>query len=185
MTTTLRTERLELRLAHADEAELVAAFYERNRVHLKPWEPTRDPAFFTADHWRTELAKFADDQARGTHLRTFVFEEGRVIGVVNVNNVVRGAFQSCHLGFSIDAERQGRGLMREAVARMIEHAFDERGLRLHRIEATYQPHNTRSGGLLKALGFVPQGFARDYLFLDGAWRDSIITAKLNERFTFT
>ena len=100
-----------------------------------------------------------------------------MVASVNLNNVVRGAYAAAHLGYSVDAEEQGRGIGSEAVAAVVNHAFEE--LRLHRIMANYQPANERSARLLRRLGFVPEGFARHYLFIAGAWRDHVLTAKNN------
>jgi ribosomal-protein-alanine N-acetyltransferase len=33
---------------------------------------------------------------------------------------------------------------------------------------------------LRALGFTVEGYARDYLFIDGAWRDHVLTAKIRD-----
>jgi ribosomal-protein-alanine N-acetyltransferase len=79
------------------------------------------------------------------------------------------------LGFSIDAACEGQGLMREALSAVVDFAFGELGL--HRIEANHQPQNLRSAALLRSLGFDVQGYARDYLFLNGAWRDHVLTAR--------
>jgi ribosomal-protein-alanine N-acetyltransferase len=84
------------------------------------------------------------------------------------------------LGYAIDAAHEGRGLMREALQATIEYVFDV--LRLHRIQANYVPENRRSGALLERLGFVREGLARDYLFINGAWRDHVLTARLNPAF---
>ena len=67
-----------------------------------------------------------------------------------------------------------KGLMAEALERALRHVFEE--LELHRVEANYQPTNERSGRLLRRLGFVVEGYSRDYLFIDGAWRDHVRTA---------
>lgn len=181
---TITTERLTLRMLDADEAALVVEFVTRNREHLRPWEPTRTEAHFRVDHWREMLSTFAADQAAGTHVRRFLLRHGRVIGAVNLNNVVRGAFQSAYLGFSLDAESQGQGLMHEALRAVIDHAFSRDGLYLHRIEANHQPHNEKSASVLHHLGFERQGFAKDYLFLDGAWRDHVMLALVNRAFSF-
>jgi [ribosomal protein S5]-alanine N-acetyltransferase len=175
----LTTARLQLRMLDPSEAPLVADFVTRNREHLAPWEPTRDEAYFTADHWRAVLQQFALDQTAGTHIRRFLVHEGRVIGVANLNNLVRGVFHSCYLGFSLDHAQQGKGLMREAIGAIVAHAFSKDGLDLHRIEANYQPHNTRSEAVLTNAGFHKQGFAKDYLFINGAWRDHVMTARIN------
>ncbi|MCK6430817.1 MAG: GNAT family N-acetyltransferase, partial [Burkholderiaceae bacterium] len=73
-----------------------------------------------------------------------------------------------------------RGLMTEALAACIDFAFG--ALRLHRIQANYMPENERSGRLLARLAFEREGYAKDYLFIDGAWRDHVLTARLNRTF---
>ncbi len=91
--------------------------------------------------------------------------------------IVRGAAQFCYLGYSIDESKQGLGLMSEALRAAIGYVFSE--LRLHRIMANYMPTNERSGNLLKRLGFKVEGYARDYLYLNGKWQDHILTSLVN------
>lgn len=178
----LTTDRLVLRMAAPDEAEAVADYFARNRAHFARWDPRREEAFFTAAFWRERLTADLERGLSEASLRFFVFERrdaARVIGQVSFNNIVRGALQCCHLGFGVDAAREGQGVMREALERAIAWAWDD--LCLHRIEANHRPENTRSAALLRRLGFVPQGYARDYLYIDGAWRDHVLTALLNDR----
>ena len=52
-------------------------------------------------------------------------------------------------------------------------------LALHRVRAGYEPVNERSGRLLRRLGFVVEGYARDYIYTGGAWRDQILTSLVN------
>jgi ribosomal-protein-alanine N-acetyltransferase len=99
---------------------------------------------------------------------------------VSLSNIVRGVFQAAHLGYGIDHSLQGQGLMHEAVSEIIRFAFDD--LRLHRLQANYQPHNQRSAALLQRLGFVEEGLARDYLYINGAWRDHVLTSLTNPQF---
>lgn len=177
----LSTERLVLRLAEPDEADEVAEFHRRNRVHFEPWDPRRAESFFTAPWWREQLVLDREVAEADRGYRFFLFARAAprtVIGHAHLSNVVRGAFQASHLGFGIDREREGRGLMREALEAMIDWAFDR--LALHRIEANHRPENVRSAGLLERLGFERQGFARDYLYIDGAWRDHVLTALTNQ-----
>jgi ribosomal-protein-alanine N-acetyltransferase len=67
--------------------------------------------------------------------------------------------------------------MTEALKVAINYVFIE--LNLHRIMAAYIPHNQRSGRLLKRLGFLVEGYARDYLMIDGQWQDHILTSLIN------
>ncbi|MFD2447620.1 GNAT family N-acetyltransferase [Vogesella fluminis] len=73
--------------------------------------------------------------------------------------------------------------MREAVEAVIAFAFGT--LKLHRVQANYQPENERSAALLKRLGFQIEGHARDYLFLNGAWRDHVLTSLINRNYDHT
>ena len=85
------------------------------------------------------------------------------------------------LGYSVDARAEGKGIMTEALTALVAFAFGS--LELHRIQANYMPSNERSGRVLKKLDFDVEGYARDYLFLGGAWRDHILTARLNPKVT--
>lgn len=172
----LEAERFVLRLAERADAPAVLRFVQENREHLAPWEPERPPEYFTKDHWH-ERALLARDQwelDRGCPLHLFAREDGRVLGHVNLSNVVRGAFQACHLGYAIGREHEGRGVMTEAVRLAIGLAFGR--MRLHRVMANYMPRNERSARLLERLGFQKEGLARDYLLIAGRWEDHVLTS---------
>ena len=179
----LDTSRLRLRLAEAHEAEHVSAYYTRNEPHLRAWEPERPHGFFTAPFWKERLATYADQSLAGTSFRFFLFpstqtlqrEVGTIVGSISLTQIERGAFMCGRLGFSVDAGGEGRGLMREALSAVVDFGFRDVGL--HRIEANHQPQNLRSAALLRRVGFEIQGYARDYLFIGGAWRDHVLTAR--------
>jgi ribosomal-protein-alanine N-acetyltransferase len=95
--------------------------------------------------------------------------DGELVGVVNVNEIVRGVFRSAYLGFYAFAPHQGRGYMSAGVALAIARAFSKS--RLHRLEANIQPANLRSVALVKRLGFRLEGLSRRYLKISGRWRD--------------
>ena len=69
--------------------------------------------------------------------------------------------------------------MTEALRLGIRYMFDE--MHLHRISANYMPHNTPSAAVLKRLGFTVEGYARDYLQIEGRWQDHILTSLLESR----
>lgn len=179
-TPVLETERLVLWMPSPLEAARVLDYFRRNREHLEPWEPLRPERFYTRGFWERQLLlnreEYEGDRGLRLMLRPRHERATRVIGVANLSNVVRGVFQACQLGYSLDGEEQGRGLMHEALERVIAFARDELGL--HRIQANHQPSNERSARVLERLGFEREGFARDYLFIDGAWRDHVLTAKV-------
>jgi ribosomal-protein-alanine N-acetyltransferase len=179
--TSLFTKRTAVRLAIENDAPAIVDYFARNQTHFARWDPRRPPEFYTEAWWRERIAVESKLAEEGRSFRFFVLEGERVIGMANFANVVRGAFHACHLGFGIDQEREGGGYMREVLERTIAWAWDD--LRLHRIEANHRPENTRSAALLRRLGFTVVGYARDYLHIDGSWRDHVLTALVNERWT--
>jgi ribosomal-protein-alanine N-acetyltransferase len=117
------------------------------------------------------------------HANFFVVENGSqdLVGVINIENIVRGYFKSACLGYYAFLPLAGRGLMYEGIKLAIEHAFAE--LKLHRLEANIQPDNRRSKTIVKGLGFELEGFSKRYLKIGGRWRDHERWALLVEEWT--
>lgn len=182
----IATARLALRLARPGMEEAHVRFLEENHaVHLARWSPPPAPGYFTAAFWAERLEGALDEYRAGRSLRLVMQAAGsglqdEIIGTVNYTNIVRGAFHACHLGYQIAARHEGRGLMTEALRASNAYVFAE--VKLHRIMANYRPENARSARVLERLGFRHEGLARDYLFIDGAWRDHCLTALVNPRF---
>ena len=175
-----------LRLVAADEAlgGALADFHERNHVHLAPWEPPTEAGFFSEAVQRRRLGDAAAAFAAGTGCRYLLQPIGdtrRVIGSIHFSNVVRGAFQSCNLGYALDQALEGQALMTEALRCAIDEVFSPR-VNLHRIQAAYRPENWRSAEVLKRLNFHDEGVCPDYLFIDGLWRVHRLVALLNKNF---
>ena len=176
----LSTARLTLRLAEPGDAETIARYFVENQDHLASTRPRMDAEFFTAEFWRSQSQASRSEFRGDRSLRLFMWEHanpGRVIGNANFTQFVRGAAQYCVLGYGIAADREGHGLMREGLEVAIEYVFRE--LNMHRVMANFFPWNRRSGGLLRRLGFVVEGYARDYLYLDGEWQDHVLTSLTN------
>jgi ribosomal-protein-alanine N-acetyltransferase len=98
-----------------------------------------------------------------------VQDESDLIGCINLNEIVRGAFQSAFLGFYGFAPYAGHGLMKQAMRLVLVEAFTT--LRLHRLEANIQPKNERSKGLVESVGFRREGYSLRYLLIGGQWCD--------------
>jgi len=171
-------DRFLVRLGRVDDAGAVADFYARNRTHLAATSPIRAEAFYTEAYWQAALAGAELAFQADRQMHCCLFDGARAEGIINLSNFVRGAFHACHLGYSIDAELEGRGLMTRAVGQVVDHAFG--GLGMHRVMANYLPDNTRSARLLARLGFEREGLAKKYLLIAGEWRDHVLTARVND-----
>ncbi len=173
----LETDRLIVEPASLRHAEAMLAYYIRNREHLEPWEPARHPKFYELDYQRgvIERSLASDTEKRFVGIDR---ETSAIVASVNLSNVRRGVNQSAIIGYSVDAASQGRGYATTCAGAVMRYAFDV--MNLHRLETSYNPINARSGRVLRKLGFVVEGYARDYLRIDGNWNDAILVGRTNE-----
>ncbi len=147
--------------APADRAEL-AALARRSRALHRPW--VYPPVTVAA------LGRWLRGAGPTRH-RLLVCRQadGAIVGVVNVSEIVRAAFQSAYLGYYAFRPHAGQGYMTEGLGLVLRHAFQ--GLGLHRLEANIQPGNGASRRLAQRLGFRQEGFSPRYLKVGGRWRD--------------
>jgi len=176
----LVTDRMVVRLVYERDAWRLADYYAENRQFLKPWEPYRDESYYSHSGWQARLAMIEEMHQQQSAFYFALMDEGEkeIRGVANYSNVVRGAFNACYLGYSLGDKWQGQGLMSEALTSTNRYML--RVQSLHRIMANYMPHNQRSGDLLARLGFEKEGYAKDYLLIDGQWQDHVLTALTNK-----
>ncbi len=173
-----QTDRLVLRASDQALASAAADYYRRNREAHARWNPPQADSMFVQDGQRERLASSAAAVTAGTLIGWWLFapdEPHHALGQIHLSQIARGPFCNAMLGYSIDAAHEGRGLMGEALAAVLADAFSAR-VGLHRVQANVRPENTRSLALLERLGFEREGLAREVLFIDGAWRDHVLTA---------
>ena len=155
--------RVKLRpLVPDDQDEFIAQARASTGLH-HPWYtmPT------TAEAFQTYLAKYSQPTAEG--LLVCLCDGGALAGMITIDSIVRGRFQSATLSYAAFAPAAGHGYMSEGLALVLRHAFCE--LRLHRLEANIQPANQASLRLVGRLGFRQEGYSPAMQFIDGAWRD--------------
>nr|WP_316640510.1 GNAT family N-acetyltransferase [uncultured Roseateles sp.] len=177
----LQTPRLLLRAPTPDLAPAVLDFYRRNATHFAPWDPPLPEDFYDRDAIVTRLRAGAEAFEADSAYRYWITPAGepeRIIGQCHVSQVSRYAFQSAMLGYALDAQAQGKGLMHEALRVLVAEMFSTQ-VWLHRLQAAYRPENQRSARVLERLGFVTEGLSKNYLFIDGRWRDHVLTALIN------
>jgi len=155
-----------------NDAEQLVALLGRNREFLSPWQPVREPEFFTLDGQREAIKGMLRELERGVTIPHVIVNHDRIVGRVTLSNIVRGPFQSCTIGYWVSADAGGQGHATAAVAQMSGIAFGD--LTLHRIEAGTLPSNTGSQRVLEHNGFERIGVARAYLKIAGRWQDHIL-----------
>lgn len=183
MAHSLTTARLRLEPLKTAHADALLGYHVRNREHLKPYEPARSEDSFTRRGVLSEI-DYAEAFASDEKALTFAVFEGdghEIVSLVHLTHIIRGPRHDAILAYSVDCKQEGRGIATEAAGAVVRFAFDE--LHLHRLSTGYFPENVASGRVLRKLGFAFEGYARDYLFVDGAWHDSILVSLINEAWT--
>jgi ribosomal-protein-alanine N-acetyltransferase len=157
-----------------------AALREASRAFLTPWEPTWPADDLTRSAFRRRLRRYAEDQRNDQAYAYFLFRSGDqvLVGGLTLANLRRGVAQAGSLGYWIGAPYAGRGYMSAAVTALIPYAFAT--LRLHRLEAACIPTNAASIALLERTGFAREGYAREYLCINGQWQDHLLYARLKD-----
>lgn len=178
MISTLTTENLILSAPSSEDLSAINDFENRNNKHLKKWESTNSaknqPIY---EEVQKLLESWIKECEEGRSARFFIRPKdnrSKIIGFCNFTQIFHGSFQACYLGYKIDCEYEGKGLMFEALEAAIRYVFEELGI--HRIMANYMPINARSGKLLYRLGFTVEGYAKKYLLINNRWEDHILTA---------
>lgn len=165
-----------LRSGSVDDYEAWLALRENSRPHLTEWEEnwTREEATLSA--YRQRLRHYDREMKRGAGLPLFAFRrrDHALVGGVTLTNIRYGAARTALIGYWIGAPYTKCGYGTAAVEAMLCHAFT--AIELNRIEAACQPANVASKKLLQRCGFRREGLARDYLRINGAWRDHEIYA---------
>ncbi len=154
-------------LAGSDAAALTVAL-RRNREHLAPWSPRRGDTFFTLEGQQAELERHLDVIEAG-QLASYVIVSGdRIVGRVNLNTIVRGAFHSASLGYWVDKDEVNKGVATAAVGFVCDEAMK---IGLHRVEAGTLIRNEPSQRVLLRCGFTQFGMAPAYVFINDMWED--------------
>ncbi len=167
------------RLLSLDDVPALTQLVQANRDFLAPWEPVRQDSYFTLEGQRDVVQGALERYQQGVMIPHVILDEaGNVAGRMTLNDIVRGAFQSCHVGYWVGEAFNGRGLASAALAGLKRVGFEAAGL--HRIQAGTLVHNGGSQRVLERNGFVRIGMAPRYLNIAGQWQDHVLFQVLNE-----
>ena len=157
------SERVVLRrLDRCDQDEFLGLVSVSAELH-RPWMSLPS----TPEQYQAYLARYAQPDEESVLI--CVRGSGAIAGVVNINSIIRGRFQSASIAYAAFAPSAGRGYMTEGLTLVVRYAFEQ--LQLHRLEAQIQPENRASIRLVRRVGFRHEGYSPELLYIDGAWRD--------------
>lgn len=146
--------------AQEDSEKFITAVLKSSSLHF-PW--VSPPS--TLEEFNRYLSRYSE----ASSVSFLVLHDNDIAGVINLNEIIHGAFQSAYLGFYAMVDYVGSGVLREGMIKVMNHAFKK--MNLHRLEANIQPENIRSIKFIEKLNFHKEGFSPKYLFINGKWRD--------------
>lgn len=161
---------LRLRPVRVTDVGDWAEVQTRNRGWLGPWEAT-NPEEGNSPSFGAVVRGFRREARAGRMLPLVVEVDGRLRGQVTVSNIVWGSARTGSIGYWVDQEVAGRGIIPTAVALVMDHCFGVLGL--HRLEVNIRPENTASLAVARKLGLREEGIRRDFIHIDGRWRDHV------------
>jgi tRNA-Thr(GGU) m(6)t(6)A37 methyltransferase TsaA len=177
----IATDRLHLRLQCEIPAEEHFYYWQRNHQYFAQTNPEFPPELLNLDHFIRQNIAHESLYDAGQEIRFSITRPGQdriPIGSVIFSRIHRGAMSACFVGYTLDQSEQGNGYMTEALSAALRYMFVDQDLR--RIAATFVVGNDRSANVLNRCGFKHEGIARDYLYVQGAWRDHVMMSKIND-----
>ncbi|MGB6538211.1 MAG: GNAT family protein [Xanthobacteraceae bacterium] len=151
---------------------------EESREFLKPWEPTWPADDLTRGAFRRRIRRYSEDLRTDQGYAFLIARnlDGALVGGLTLANIRRGVAQAASLGYWMGLPYIRCGYMTAAVRAVTPFAFAT--LRLHRLEAACIPTNAGSIRLLETTGFKREGYAHEYLCINGKWQDHLLYARL-------
>jgi ribosomal-protein-alanine N-acetyltransferase len=175
----LNTKRLKLIIPKKDYAQAILEYYLRNDAHLNQYSGANYKAL-TVEKIENRILKQTEEFKEQTEAVFYIHirnKPEKIIGTVSFYDIFKDDLQLAFIGYSIDKDFEGQGYMTEATNAAIEFIFKE--WNIHKIMASYMPRNQRSANLVKRLGFVVEGYAREESFINEVWEDAIQASLLN------
>ncbi|QRM54579.1 GNAT family protein [Sinorhizobium sp. BG8] len=176
----LASEQHLLRLPRFSDYRQWYALRSESRRFLEPWEPSWRSDELSEASFRARVVRNEQEYASGQAVPLLLFsrQEQVLYGGLTIGYLRRGAAQCCMIGYWMGERHAGQGHMYSALNLAIPHIFT--ALQLHRIEAACIPDNLRSIRLLEKAGFQREGYLREYLKINGEWRDHVMYSLLAE-----
>ncbi|WP_113930066.1 GNAT family protein [Bacillus sp. P14.5] len=171
----------EIFLKEFDEMDAVELLHlqAENKDFFEEFSMRRPSGFYTEKAQEERIRKFRRDKENdeGYNFGIYQKRENKLVGTINLFQVLRGSLQSAFIGYFMDRKQNGKGYTSEAVTMLVRYGFED--LNLHRIEAGVMPHNAASIRVLEKAGFHKEGLARKSVNINGKWEDHQVLAIIN------
>lgn len=147
----------------------------RNVDWLQEWEATLPPEAVAdgdlAPTFGMMVRRLRREAREGRTLPWVISYQGGLVGQVTVGGIAWGSLRAGYIGYWVDRQVAGRGIVPLSVAMATDYCFDVLGM--HRIEINIRPENAASLRVVEKLGLRHEGERAAYLHINGQWRDHV------------
>jgi ribosomal-protein-alanine N-acetyltransferase len=164
---------VSLRIIRTKDAKTIERLVLGNREWLRPWEATNPHGPISFD-FRSQIRALLRQLESSDGMPFVILYQGEVVGQLNVANILHGSVSSCVIGYWIAPEVAGLGITPTAVALAMDYMFNAVGL--HRVEIDIRPENGASIRVVQKLGLRYEGLKKNYIHINGDWRDHYVFA---------
>jgi ribosomal-protein-alanine N-acetyltransferase len=172
----LETKRLILKQINTNDADAILSLRSNDEVMKyipRPYLKTKEDALEL-------IAMFDDKIENGIGINWgiyFLDEPQKLLGIIGYYRMKPEHYRA-EVGYMLFPEYNGKGIVSEALGRVIEYGFKE--MKLHSIEAILDPENIGSERVLLKNGFVKEAHLIENEFYEGRFLDSMIYSLLNK-----
>lgn len=174
-------EDVQLRLRDESHAKETFWLIRKNEDHLRPWMKWIDKVESVNDSLANIEANIEDWELK-TDLHLGIFRGELLVGMISLHNIDY-LNQKAYIGYWLDEDNEGRGIITDSVRCLIEYGFTE--LELNRIEIRAGVHNEKSRAVPERLGFKPEGTLRAAEYVNGEFIDMAVYGLLKDEYINT
>ena len=169
-------DNIKLCLPELHRAEELTQVVRKDLRRLQQWMPwaVDDYSVDSAKDWiQRTLTEFAEDG----RFNAIILVDDKIVGTIGFHNL-NTAHGSADIGYWIDQEHEGLGIITRCCKILIDYLFEVRGL--NRIQINCNVDNVRSRAVPERLGFTLEGIHRQVERLRGKFGDWAVYAMLRD-----
>jgi len=169
----LTANNIALKPLTLDDSDVLFQLTDKNRDYLREWLPWVDDTKTVEDS--KSFIQSTIDNKNAAHFGIWFNEN--LVGVIGYH-FIHKANRKGHIGYWLDENSQGKGVMTIACRLLIKHGFEQ--LNLNRIEISCAVDNEKSCAIPERLGFQQEGTFRQVEWLYDHFVDHKFYALLKE-----
>jgi ribosomal-protein-serine acetyltransferase len=160
---------VQIRLLEKRHARKFFAFIEKGRVHFEEWIPFVSKTR-SLEQTETKIVTFLEMFKNGTGYFWCLWDKKRIIGLILIKDINEET-RSAEIGYMIDKDFEGQGLIRKSCELMIEYLFTDLGV--SKISLCCDEHNHRSIKVAQHFRFELEGVLKQDIVINGKARNTM------------